>query len=326
MKRFSVLVWTGLVSACAASTVAGCGDDDDGIPDVTTLDGGGDASDNVPGQDASSSDGQVDSPDVNVPDGHVNDGSTHEAGADSGTDSGDAGPDAGVDSGDAGHDAGMDSGVDSGVDAGKDSGVAPGCAVGTQGVVASVFPLAANVAGTTITYDACNVPVVTTANGANLADGRYQPTVAQVNGHFTLTGLTFHKTITGEINGLVFSQPVGIPMQAVGPDISPYDAAKAHIVVSMGDAKTPCLKSGNTVVLDGHAEAVVKYVDAKGADVGASTNKDGLVWVSNITPGGTATFTVTSGVSGCKRGNAFYTGEMSLTADAVTTINISLKP
>lgn len=329
MKRYSVVVWVGLVAACGATAVAGCGDDDvaEPTPAPSAEDAGGDASRTFPGKDAAGTDSQVNASDTGV--GDATNDSAPEAGQDAGSDA-DAGSNA-----DAGADAGADADTgapkDAGNDADADAGATATCAASiANGPVGSVFPLGANVAGASASDSHCGGNATVTANGGNDADGRYSLTTSgDTDGHIVLTGLTFHRTLSGEINHLAFAGGAqAIPIQAAGsggPGTA-YDATKAHIALSIGTVKNGCTKGGNTIsFVSGHPEAVIKYVDNAGNDVGATTGTDGLVWISGLTPGGKTQVSMTPSVAGCFFTYALYTGQLALETDSVTTISVTLQ-
>ena len=334
MKRYSVLVWAGLVSACAVSTVAGCGDDDaETTPEPAPAeDAGRDASRTLPGRDAAGTDSQTKTDTGAKDTGTDADEPEKEAGTDAGAD---ATPDADA-SADASADA--DAGTKPDADASPpDADAAPPvdagdptiCHPGTLGTITSVFPPAATVAGLKVGYSECPNTVTVTANGGNDKDGRYSPNVKTgFDGRLTVTGLGFRRTISGWIKGDSFGPPANaaLPLVAVGTGISPYENAKAHVLVFINGSGA-CLKSGNTVTIDGHGEATVTYVDSAGATVaGGKTGADGLAWISGINAGPDATITVTPGVAGCTRDNGILTGALPLIADSVTTISLTLKP
>lgn len=321
MKRFSVLVWAGLVSACAASSVVGCGDDDSVAPADPPSDPGDSGSDSsraFPGRDAAGSDAPVDTKDTGAAD------SASDASSDASTDAEttDADADAGVDASkpDAGNDAGTDAGTDSGTDAGKDAGPAPACGATIKGTVTSVFPAGASVTGASIVYQPCN------ANGNVAANGSYSLSAAtNVDGHLVASGAGFRKTLSADIFRNVFGGDPSIPIQLVGTGMSPFDSGKAHILIAINAVKNGCMKGGSTFRVSGHAEAIVQYVNAAGTDIGATTGTDGLIWVSNLNPGTAQIELQSTPVSGCFIDVGFGTGNLVLEANAVTVYNIDLR-
>lgn len=327
MKRYSLLIWAGLVSACAATTIAGCGDDDsaDEPKPPREEDAGGDASRTLPARDAARADSEPDPPDTGASDTSVADVRTNDV------DAPDADKDAGADADASAPNADASAPDASTPDAAPpiDAGDPSVCHPGTPGAITSLFPAGATVAGVKVGYSECAGAVTATANGGNDKDGRYAPNVKTgFEGRLTVTGLTFRRTTSGWIDSAVFGPPenLGVPLVAVGSGIAPYSDAKAHVLVILSGSGA-CVASGNTVAIDGHPEATVKYVDKTGATVaGGKTGSDGLVWISGIDYGGDATITVTPGVAGCRRDDGVYTGKLALLFDTVTTISVTLRP
>lgn len=335
MKRFSVLVWAGMVSACAASTIVGCGDEDTTPPaEETPESDGGPTSKTIPARDAAGTDSQTKA-DTGVRDGATESGATDTGAEDARPDDAslEAGTDAGADA-DAGARPDADAAAQPDADAAAqpDADAAPPidagdpsiCHAGTAGTVSSVFPSGSAVSGAKVGYSECPGAVTVAANSA------YSPNVKTgVEGRLTVSGLTFHTTTTGWIKSAAFGPPFTFApsLLGVGPDITPYDSLKAHVLVSL-NGSGGCLKSGNTVTVDGHPEGVVKYVDLTGAEVaGGKTGADGLVWISGLTPSGAdATMTVTPGVAGCKRDDGQLTGKFPVLANIVTALTVQLAP
>ncbi|MBL0193080.1 MAG: hypothetical protein IPQ09_02440 [Myxococcales bacterium] len=97
--------------------------------------------------------------------------------------------------------------------------------------------------------------------------------------------------------------------------------------VDRGRVWRACQKSGNTVSLPGHPEAVVTYVNSDGTDsASTSTQQNGLAWIRGITPGAPVKPAFVSGVAGCTPNLAFSTGNVKLAADSVSVLNVEMKP
>ncbi len=205
-----------------------------------------------------------------------------------------------------------------------DSGAEGGatCGASAMGQAVSIFPSGSSLVGGTLTYEGCSGSFTLGATPA------WNLTVAAVPSFFRLQVPGFHTSYSAEMNPIVFSVPAPIPLQAVGAaQLAGYDATKAHVVVSIGAASGACQKSGNTVSLPGHPEAVVTYVNSDGTDsASTSTQQNGLAWIRGITPGAPVKPAFVSGVAGCTPNLAFSTGNVKLAADSVSVLNVEMKP
>ncbi|MBK8216334.1 MAG: hypothetical protein IPK71_21595 [Myxococcales bacterium] len=196
------------------------------------------------------------------------------------------------------------------------------CGAAAMGQAVSIFPSGGSLAGGTLTYEGCSGTFTLGPTPA------WNLMVAAVPSFFRLQVPGFRTSYSAEMNPVVFSVPAPIPLQAVGSSqLAGYDATKAHVVVSIGAASGACQKSGNTVSLPGHPEAVVTYVNSDGTDSAAtSTQQNGLVWIRGITPGAPVKPAFVSGVAGCTPNLAFSTGNVKLVADSVSVLNVEMKP
>ncbi len=217
------------------------------------------------------------------------------------------------------------SSADAGVvpDGGNSPDGAVTCATAAMGLALGLFPSGGATSGATVGYVGCGA--TTTATGT---PAMWNLMVSQQASYFRLTHTGFRTSLSAEINPVVFSAGATLPLQLVSTGLTPYDAGKAHLLVSIGTAVTPCTKAGNTVSLPGHPEAVVSYINAAGASTGGtSTSNDGLAWLTGIVPGlnPIGTPTLTSGVSGCTPRTTFSTGNVNLVVDAVTVLNAEMR-
>jgi hypothetical protein len=205
-------------------------------------------------------------------------------------------------------------------DSGPEGGAS--CGAAAMGQAVSIFPSGGSLAGGTLTYEGCSGSFTLGATPA------WNLMVAAVPSFFRLQVPGFRTSYSAEMNPIVFSVPAPIPLQAVGSaQLAGYDVTKAHVVVSIGSASGACEKSGNTVSLPGHPEAVVTYVNSDGTDsASTSTQQNGLVWIRGITPGAPVKPAFVSGVAGCAPNLAFSTGNVKLAADSVSVLNVEMKP
>lgn len=197
------------------------------------------------------------------------------------------------------------------------------CATAAMGLALGLFPSGGATSGATVAYVGCSA--TTTATGT---PAMWNLMVSQQASYFRLTHTGFRTSLSAEINPVVFSAGATLPLQLISTGLAPYDAGKAHLLVSIGTAVAPCTKAGNTVSLPGHPEAVVSYINAAGASTGGtSTSNDGLVWITGIVPGlnPVGTPTLTSGVAGCTPRTTFSTGNVNLVVDAVTVLNAEMR-
>jgi len=199
------------------------------------------------------------------------------------------------------------------------------CSTPAMGFALGIFPSGAATAGATISYVGCSA--TTTAAGV---PATWMMNVSPVASYFRPTRAGFRSSNSAEINPVLFSVMANIPLQIVGTSLAPYDATRAHLLVSIGAATAPCTKSGNTVSLPGHPEATLTYINLAGAPIGGSTTgMDGLAWFTGIvptTPGEIATPVLTSGIAGCTRRTTTDTGRVPLIVDTVTVMNAEMRP
>lgn len=209
-------------------------------------------------------------------------------------------------------------------DAGSDSAVdaALTCDKALQGPFVTIFPSGGSVVGATVSYDGCSSS--TTASGPS-----YALSVSTTSSVLRAKLAGFHTSLTAELNPVVLALPQlpPIPLQIVDDSqLQGYDAAKAHVLLTVNAAGNGCSKDGNTVTIPGHPEAVIKYLNNDGSDSGsAATINAGIAWVTNLTPGA-AVKPVVSAAGGCKVNSTFTTGNVRLEADTVSVWGFQLDP
>lgn len=199
------------------------------------------------------------------------------------------------------------------------------CSTPAMGFALGIFPSGAATSGATITYVGCSA----TATASAGVPATWSMNVNPVASYFRLTRSGFRASNSAEINPVLFSVSANIPLQLVGTSLAPYDATRAHLLVSIGAATAPCTKAGNTVTLPGHPEATRTYINASGAALGGSTTgTDGLAWFTGIVPaaGEIATPVLTSGMGGCTHRFTTDTGRVPLIVDTVTVLNAEMRP
>jgi hypothetical protein len=291
-KRISVLVVAWATGTLVPMTFAACGSDDADGP--AFIDAHGDAS-ATPYDASAGGDGS----------GTMHDGAigTQDSASDARTD------------------AGLDAQSDAPSDAGGDAGWT--CSTTTLGSLRTIFPQQGDCTGATVEYTGCTK--TSTATGG--VNGSWGLNIAQESSFYRVSKAGWRTTLSAEIPAGV-SAGATAGLQLVGSDLTGYDATKAHVLLTMTPPTGGCTKNGNTVSLVGHPEAVIHYVSLSGADVGSSTNTDGIVWITNIDAslGARATFTLTPAVAGCNLagGGGPSTGRVPLFADTVSAVTMGI--
>lgn len=301
MRRRAALSTIVLSAALGEAALFGCGSDPEEAPSVD----GGDASIDRAGDEGPGS-ATADA---------AGDGATHDTGAPtdgSASDVSDAGDASDVD--DAGADA----------DAKADAGP-PVCATLTLGSLRTILPAQGDTTGATVAYDGC----AKTATASGGVTGGWSLDISQLASFYRVSRTGWHTTLSPELPAKT-SVGKTAPLQLVGTAVTGYDATKAHVVLSIAGPSDDCTKNGNTVALVGHPEAVVHYVDATGKDVGAATNADGLVWITNVDPaaGSLATLSIAPAVAGCfltPFGVSPFTERVPLVTDTVTAVTMVIR-
>ena len=151
--------------------------------------------------------------------------------------------------------------------------------------------------------------------------------VGSTNGYFKTNAAGFHTTLTAEIDTAIFSASPPIFLQIV-KELPGFDAAKAHVVVSLGTAKAPCTKTGAVVTAPGHAEAKIAYLDKMGAVRVGATSMDtaALAAITNLDPSVSPTLEpkITE-VSGCAISFTWSTPRVPLVVNTVSVMNAEAK-
>jgi hypothetical protein len=197
--------------------------------------------------------------------------------------------------------------------------------VATSGVIGQFLPSGILSTPPDITWTTCSTKATITAGtpfqkwaldvGSGL--GYYR---SAATGYKTVNTAVLDSAVAKAVPGAVFLQLV--------QNVPGYDATKAHVIVALGTANAPCTKDGTTVTAPGHAEAVVKYIDKDGADVGAAMNTDGLAVITNLDPTVSPTLdpAIAPTPGTCKISYTFTTKTVPLVADTVSILNAESKP